>query len=66
MQIKKPSKCPVCRSSKITMNELGDMSCKGKNCNYTRLSEETLNKKLENDNRNNKTGNRQGNNYYLR
>ena len=26
------TKCPVCRSSKITTNEKGEISCK--NCNY--------------------------------
>jgi len=46
-EIKKPNKCPVCRSTKITMNALGDMDCK--NCGYNRLSETTR----KNDNKNN-------------
>lgn len=38
--MKKPSKCPTgCGSTKITINELGDINCK--KCGYTRLSEQT-------------------------
>lgn len=48
---KKPSKCPVCQSSKITMNGLGDMSCK--KCGYERLSETTRlkNEQMANNNK---------------
>lgn len=47
----KPKKCPKCNSTTITMNSLGDMSCR--NCPYQRLSDHTLKRKQENDNRNN-------------
>lgn len=48
-KIKKPAKCPTCQSSKITMNNLGDMRCNNDGCSYERLSDITLQKR-QNDN----------------
>lgn len=48
-KIKAPSKCPVCQSSKIRTNELGDMRCDKDGCSYQRLSATTLQKR-QNDN----------------
>lgn len=40
-------KCPACSSSRITTNDLGDMSCK--RCGYVHLSVETLFKQTQDE-----------------
>lgn len=47
IEIKKPAKCPCCRSSRITMNALKDMKCQA--CGYKRLSDTSI-QKIQNDN----------------